>query len=94
MNSTLVRWPTSTIRTKKPFKIYPNPASETLTIEFPDFQEYEMTITNLQGQEIYRQTKSEGKISTIDVDRFSKGVYIIQLEQNNQPIFQGKWVKE
>jgi hypothetical protein len=70
--------------------IYPNPASDNLTIESP--QKSEIEIVNLQGQ----LTKSFTAISnktTIDVSGFAKGIYFVKVKTKNGVAVK-KFVKE
>jgi len=70
--------------------IFPNPASDNLTIETP--QKSEIEIVNLQGQ----LTKSFTAISnktTIDVSDFAKGIYFVKVKTENGVAVE-KFVKE
>ncbi|TSA35444.1 MAG: T9SS C-terminal target domain-containing protein [Porphyromonadaceae bacterium] len=63
---------------QEPCKIYPNPASEHLNIEFSPNQFREVTITDIAGTLILRQTVSSDHVS-INVKNWNKGIYIIKM---------------
>ncbi|WP_266203330.1 T9SS type A sorting domain-containing protein [Pontibacter kalidii] len=68
--------------------IYPNPSNGVFTISVSNLeaQEVELTILNVIGNEIYRETikRTEPKISkTINLDRHAKGLYYVKLEADN-----------
>ena len=68
--------------------IYPNPSNGVFTISVSNLeaQEVELTILNVIGNEIYRETikRTEPTISkTINLDRHAKGLYYVKLEADN-----------
>jgi hypothetical protein len=66
---------------KKPFKIYPNPATDNITI-ISEQPINRVTIFNQQGISVIR--KNGGPIQSVDVSTLSPGVYFISIEQDNQ----------
>ena len=58
--------------------MYPNPASETLTIEAPNQDVFKIAIYDMAGKELF-QTKQTGALLTIDVSTLSQGVYFVTL---------------
>jgi hypothetical protein len=70
--------------------IFPDPASENITIESP--QNATITISNIQGQQIKTQTIA-GIKTNIDVSSFPPGVYIVRVK-TEKGIAVGKFVKE
>jgi len=72
--------------------IYPNPATSEITIAFetPDFEPYQLLISNSLGQIILEKTirppRFAAPILTEDVSSLSPGVYIISLLRDNQQI--------
>lgn len=54
-------------------KVYPNPSNGTVTVQLDD--EYEITVTNIQGSVVYSKTV----IGTeqLDLSGLSSGMYII-----------------
>ena len=73
--------------------VYPNPATNTLTIyQSTPAPNQQLIITNILGEEIYHQPITNTQ-STIDISGWSKGVYIYQLTDSNETV-RGKFVKE
>ena len=70
--------------------LYPNPAFGAITIEFetPDFEDYQLNISNSLGQIILEKTINPPRFSspvlTEDVSGLSPGVYNISLFRGNQ----------
>ena len=62
----------------KRFNVYPNPATHQLSIESP-ITNATLSITNLLGQEVWRQEVREKSFS-VDVSRFGKGVYFVYMK--------------
>ena len=58
--------------------MYPNPASETLTIEAPNQDVFKVAIFDMAGKELF-QTEQTSALVTIDVSSFSQGVYFVTL---------------
>ncbi|MCE2788273.1 MAG: T9SS type A sorting domain-containing protein [Sphingobacteriales bacterium] len=63
-------------------KIYPNPASNKLSIEFPSYnlqgEEYVVRIANILGQLMYEHNL-QGHITSIDASAFGNGVHILTI---------------
>lgn len=79
-------------QTKFNFKIYPNPTADMLTIENLDFNlESEYVIVDLIGKEIMKG-KLNGKISTINVNSLSNGIYVLSIKGNDNQNY--KFVKK
>jgi len=70
--------------------IYPNPASDNISIIIP--QKSEIEISNLQGQIIKRINTTE-KQMTIDISGLTKGMYFIKVTTENE-IITNKFIKE
>jgi len=72
--------------------LYPNPAFGTITIEFetPDFEDYQLNISNSLGQMIFEKTISPPRFSTPilteDISWLSPGVYNLSLSRGDQYI--------
>lgn len=59
------------------FKLYPNPASDKITLEFEKFKKCcKVEVTNLSGQVVVSE-KLFGKSKTIDVSKLTPGVYFL-----------------
>ena len=64
------------------FNIYPNPAKDHVNIETEDNSRYIIYITNPLGQQVLRKTLL--KKLEIDLSGFSKGVYAIEVRNENE----------
>ena len=68
--------------------IYPNPASETITIAHPNAQFNKNTrviLYDLLGNKLLRQVPGRiGNVHKLDVSRFSAGVYILKVVQDKE----------
>ncbi len=70
--------------------LYPNPAFGTITIEFetPDFEDYQLNISNSLGQMIFEKTISPPRFSnpviTEDVSWLSPGIYNLSLSRGSE----------
>lgn len=70
---------------EKGIKIYPNPASNVLNIEWDEeTNPMEVVIYNVLGQEVFRTKKSQlGRIMTINTEKFSNGIYLVVFDFGN-----------
>ena len=60
--------------------LFPNPANQILNVELPaDVMEAEMSICNMQGQELVRYNILTGAIFTMNLDNLNAGVYIVNI---------------
>jgi len=64
------------------FSIYPNPASDALTVESPTVEKVRLEILNTLGQVVYENQMI--KTLTIDLSNYEKGVYVIRLTNDKQ----------
>ena len=80
--------------TKQPelTRIYPNPASNYLSIT-TSFETAALTIFNLTGKTVATAFLS-GSTSKVDVAHLPAGLYLVQIRQNGNSIYQGKLVLE
>ncbi|MFH2095733.1 MAG: T9SS type A sorting domain-containing protein, partial [Bacteroidota bacterium] len=62
----------------KPLSIYPNPASETVTIEFPnpENEPYTISITDITGKQIQSCRVNNAELS-VDIRKYASGIYFI-----------------
>lgn len=67
------------------FKIYPNPATDILTIETAGFGPYSIRIYSMNGQEIYTETYT-GSIHEIDLSSFRKGIYFLSIRSEDHTV--------
>jgi hypothetical protein len=79
--------------TEKHLLIYPNPATNIITINsIQDTGRGALQIYNITGKEIWKQDFKEGS-KTIDISSFSKGIYLVKLT-TGRSTFTGKISKE
>ncbi|MGD0711422.1 MAG: FISUMP domain-containing protein [Bacteroidales bacterium] len=78
------------ILNKEMLKIYPNPATNNITIEVP--QPAIIDITNIQGQ-IIKTLKTIGNKTNIDISAFPDGVYVVEMK-TEKGIKVNKFMKE
>ncbi len=66
-------------------KIYPNPTNGLLTIE-ANYPINNITVINSLGNQLLEveNIKEEGSSKIVDLSTFAKGIYFIEIEQNNQ----------
>ena len=66
------------------FSMYPNPVSDVLTIQLPTGTEKaEVGVFDISGRLVSSKTISSNDAS-LDVQKFSKGIYIIRVATNNK----------
>lgn len=73
-------------------KIYPNPATNILQIEFKTSAKRRITIFDANGKQCIT-TEIEGLTTSIDISELSKGWYIIKITENNLPTNKIKIIK-
>jgi len=64
------------------FNTFPNPTNGIFTIELEANKKYDVTVNNVLGQTVISTTTS-GMNTTIDLSNFGKGVYTVELKNNN-----------
>jgi subtilisin family serine protease len=68
--------------------VYPNPAGNSATIEFTSYEDINISIMNVLGQEVKRiksDTNAKGiQHSSIDLSAIDKGIYFISISSNNK----------
>ena len=60
-------------------KIYPNPANEYITIEYPYNNNSLMYIVNESGKVVYTKQNVNKETFNVDVSNYAKGMYIIKM---------------
>jgi photosystem II stability/assembly factor-like uncharacterized protein len=67
------------------FSVFPNPVSNTITVEISDLNQSEVDVTvfNMQGQLLIEQTISQAR-TEIDVSSIARGVYYIRVEDKDR----------
>ena len=61
-------------------KIYPNPASQTVTIEVPGLKQLE--IMDISGRTIFAETNIDINKHQLDISTIASGVYFIRLKSD------------
>jgi hypothetical protein len=77
-------------------KIYPNPANSTITVFSDQLTNHNciLSIIDLSGRVILQSSTLSSKFQIkTDISTFSKGVYFVELRQN-ETILRGKFIKE
>lgn len=62
----------------KSFELYPNPNNGKLNIQFDPGKTYQVVISNLMGQVIYKN-KLNGGANIIDISQQAKGIYMLKV---------------
>ncbi|MEI7802520.1 MAG: T9SS type A sorting domain-containing protein [Bacteroidota bacterium] len=86
------------LKTKSSVRIFPNPATEQLTIELlrqaqHDSNQFEIEITDVMGRIIYKE-QSYSHLSIIHCQLFSAGIYFVKVYMNDGIVEVRKFVKE
>lgn len=69
----------SQVKNNIEMSVYPNPAKDMLYIQTPNnTNTFNLSVFDLQGKELVRKN-IKGNLNTIDLQSFSKGVYMLQL---------------
>jgi len=64
------------------FNTFPNPTNGIFTIELESNEKYDVTVNNVLGQTVYSATTSSVE-TEIDLSNFDKGVYTVELRNND-----------
>jgi len=74
------------IQNNNPITIFPNPTQDKITIEAKSTkaQDYDLSIKNIQGQEVLNEKINLINVRTIDVSNMSNGVYILSLRNEKE----------
>jgi len=73
------------------FKIYPNPASEHITISYNGTERAEVRILDMQGKLVLGQTVYNN--IEIDINSFRKGVYVVHLISDDGKVLTQRLIK-
>jgi len=65
------------------FNVYPNPTNGVFAIELDDNAKYDIAVNNVLGQTVY-STTTNGMNTSIDLSNFDKGVYTVELKDENE----------
>jgi hypothetical protein len=80
------------IASKTAIKVYPNPNNGEFTIELTNINNSNITITNVLGQ-IIKSQKGE-LMNQINLNAIEKGIYFINVMENNQSVYRSSVIKE
>jgi hypothetical protein len=73
-------------------KVFPNPNNGEFTIQLTNINNSNIAITNVLGQ-IIKSQKAE-LMNQINLNLFDKGIYFINVMENNQSVYKGSMIKE
>ncbi len=74
--------------------MYPNPTSEMLNVELGMLNENStLFVYNALGGLVLKENINS-KHTTINISNFAKGLYVVELQSNNQILHRAKLVKE
>jgi len=65
-------------------KLYPNPASNNITLSFNETNNLEITVLDITGTEVYKAKSVSGNKHQIALKGFTQGLYFVKLKSNNQ----------
>ena len=68
---------------QEPFRVYPNPAAERLTIEAVGREAYQVMMYDLSGRKVLARDALQGS-SALDVSDLRPGVYLLKLRDDKQ----------
>ena len=76
------------------FQIYPNPASESLTVNYTGdiFANSEIVVTDLAGRLVLRQSLTDSQ-QLLDVSRLQAGMYVLLLMEGEKRVKSERFVK-
>ena len=77
---------------KHKLNIYPNPTNGIIHISLEGYTEYDIVINDILGKTIYKASLSSIE-NSIDLTSFGKGIYMLEL-RNNQQVFSEKIIVE
>lgn len=67
---------------KDDFAVYPNPASEQVTIHSKETPISTISISGVLGNLLFSEKNINSEVKTIDVSSFSKGIYFVKVNDN------------
>jgi hypothetical protein len=79
--------------TTQPLNLYPNPATQSITIQIPESEStLNIQITDLLGRELGRQTIPNG--GTVDIETLPNGLYLVLASTESGEVFLGRVCKQ
>ena len=64
------------------FNLYPNPTDGVFVIELEENSKYEVTVIDILGKTVF-STNTNGMNTSIDLSSFDKGIYTVELKDEN-----------
>lgn len=77
----------------KDLKVYPNPATDNVTIALEENGDYTLTLSDMQGREV-RAVSFNDSSYQLNVADLPAGVYILKINGDNQQRFVQKLIKK
>ncbi|MFY8019989.1 MAG: T9SS type A sorting domain-containing protein, partial [Bacteroidia bacterium] len=74
------------------YKIYPNPFTDKVFVETPNEGEYELSFVNILGQKVMEFKQQLP--ADVNLDKLPKGLYILEIKQNNRVVHTQRLVHE
>jgi hypothetical protein len=78
----------------KEISVYPNPAHDKVYTKTTLASDGSITIYDISGKQLLYQTLTPKGTTITDISGFAPGIYIYRIATKNQPLIQGKLVKE
>ena len=67
--------------------LYPNPAKDSFNLSLQGFTQANITISNMLGKLVYKETTTKSNIVINTTNRFTKGVYLVKVIDSNGKSF-------
>jgi photosystem II stability/assembly factor-like uncharacterized protein len=74
---------TNDVTASAKFKVYPNPATSTITISAADVDSYQLNVTDLTGKTVMTKPLN-GMENNVDISALSSGAYFFELSSDNK----------
>jgi hypothetical protein len=74
-----------------PYKIFPNPANDAITIVNENKEHYQISLIDMAGQELLNRT-SNAPLEAIDVQKLPNGVYLYRISRGKRMPIRGKLI--
>lgn len=74
-------------------RIYPNPASKSVTVEYSDVQVESIHLLNVNGQQLRQWSGQATGVSRLNLEGLAQGMYFVRLETSVGPIHSSLIVK-
>lgn len=73
--------------------LYPNPASNLITLNTSTYENVQAILSDVSGKQVMALTLQSAQ-TTFNISDLSQGVYLLQLIQNNVPVYETKLIKQ